>query len=100
MKKLIIIIAVLLSFTAKAQLTPEQKKDPMRPKGMIEVGAEGYYSESHPDGLNYSIRYYLKVGNKSFLVGVRYWLYGANTYKYYWIPKYCKCSQEYIKVNE
>lgn len=100
MKKLIIIIAVLLSFTAKAQLTPEQRRDPMRPKYMVQVGTEGEFTSKEPDGLNYTMRYYLKVKGQKILVGVRYWLYGANTYKYYWIPKYCKCSQENVKVNE
>ena len=99
MKKLLIILLITLSFTTKAQLTPEQKKDPMRPRGMVQVGTEGSYTDSHPDGFNNTMRYYLKVGNLSMLVGVRYYIQGANSFRYYWIPKYCKCSQEYIKAD-
>ena len=100
MKKILFIALMALSLNAVAQLTPEQKKDPMRPKGMVQVGTEGSYTDSHPDGLNYTMRYYLKVGKLSMLVGVRYWIYGTNSYRYYCVPKYCKCSQEYIKVDE
>ena len=100
MKKILIIAFMALSLNAVAQLTPEQKKDPMRPKYMVQVGTEGEFTSKEPDGLNYTMRYYLKVKGQKVLVGVRFWLYGSNSYRYYWIPKYCKCSQEYIKVDE
>jgi hypothetical protein len=97
MKKLFLIAFMALSLNAVAQLTYEQKKDPMRPKGMIEVGALGKYDkhESDADIFTFSVRYYLK----GIFVGVRYYIQGANNYKYYWIPKHCKCSQEHIKAD-
>lgn len=97
MKKLFLIAFMALSFTTKAQLTAEQKKDPMRPKGMIEVGALGKYDnhEADADIFTFSVRYYLK----GVFVGVRYYIQGTNNYKYYWIPRYCKCSQEHIKAD-
>lgn len=100
MKKLLIIALMALSFTSVAQLTPEQKKDPMRPKGMVQVGSEGEYSFFQPYALTHTVKYYLYIKKMPILVGYRFWAFGSNSYKYYWIPKYCKCSQENIQVNE
>jgi hypothetical protein len=100
MKKLFLIVALsLTALTATAQLTPEEKKDQMRPVGMVQVGTEGNFDVKEDDNLGGGtlIRKYKLKGK---IVGYRFYVFGTQSYRYYWIPKHCKCSQEYRKINE
>jgi hypothetical protein len=99
MKKIILFLALsLTALTATAQLTKEEKNDPMRPKGMIQVGFKGHFDREVNDAVSGLLitRYYLS-GN---IVGYRFLVVGSHSYRYYWKPKFCSCSQEQRKIDE
>lgn len=99
MKKLFLILCFgIIAFASEAQLSESEKKDTMRPKGMIQVGTTGLYDKKENDAnTGLLITRYL-LNNK--IVGYRFLIIGSHTIFYYWIPKYCNCTQETRKIYE
>lgn len=95
-----ILITILFLAFLQDGLTPEEKIDQMRPKGMIRVGSEGRHTFkiTTPDGS--TTRYYYIANGVKAMVGWRFYLQGDNSYRYYWVPKFCGCSQERRIVDE